>query len=174
MGRHLCTQRALLQPPSSALPSAGIGLVLEELRRAGFLNSTLVIYTSDNGIPFPSGRTNLYRSGTAEPLLLSSPEHTQRWGQVSSAFASLLGKSPWAGSRAVSKGHGQFPALPSSHSSLPLQMSRQPFWTGSPSPTLPTAYLARSGCSSQVNLSCRHWRRSSPGPPPSAARATTR
>uniref|UniRef100_A0A8B9R353 N-sulfoglucosamine sulfohydrolase n=1 Tax=Anas platyrhynchos TaxID=8839 RepID=A0A8B9R353_ANAPL len=72
----------------------GIGLVLEELRRAGFLNSTLVIYTSDNGIPFPSGRTNLYRSGTAEPLLLSSPEHTQRWGQVSSAFASLLDVTP--------------------------------------------------------------------------------
>ncbi|KAM6050041.1 N-sulfoglucosamine sulfohydrolase isoform 3-T3 [Theristicus caerulescens] len=68
----------------------GIGLVLEELRRAGFLNSTLVIYTSDNGIPFPSGRTNLYRSGTAEPLLISSPEHTERWGQVSQAFATLL------------------------------------------------------------------------------------
>lgn len=80
-------------PLSSALLSAGIGLVLEELRRAGFQNSTLVIYTSDNGIPFPSGRTNLYRAGTAEPLLISSPEHTGRWGQVSQAFASLLGKS---------------------------------------------------------------------------------
>ncbi|RMB95223.1 hypothetical protein DUI87_28210 [Hirundo rustica rustica] len=31
----------------------GIGLVLQELRHAGFLNSTLVIYTSDNGIPSP-------------------------------------------------------------------------------------------------------------------------
>ncbi|XP_074464267.1 N-sulfoglucosamine sulfohydrolase isoform X2 [Larus michahellis] len=72
----------------------GIGLVLEELRLAGFLNSTLVIYTSDNGIPFPSGRTNLYRSGTAEPLLISSPEHTARWGQVSQAFASLLDLTP--------------------------------------------------------------------------------
>lgn len=76
--------------------------MLEELRRAGVLNSTLVIYTSDNGIPFPSGRTNLYWSGTAEPLLLSSPEHPGRWGQVSSAFASLLGKrSLWGGSGAV-------------------------------------------------------------------------
>ncbi|NXF58664.1 SPHM sulfohydrolase, partial [Ciccaba nigrolineata] len=72
----------------------GIGLVLEELRRAGFHNSTLVIYTSDNGIPFPSGRTNLYRSGTAEPLLISSPEHTERWGQLSRAFASLLDLTP--------------------------------------------------------------------------------
>ncbi|NXJ16572.1 SPHM sulfohydrolase, partial [Odontophorus gujanensis] len=72
----------------------GIGLVLEELQHAGVLNSTLVIYTSDNGIPFPGGRTNLYRSGTAEPLLLSSPEHPGRWGQVSSAFASLLDLTP--------------------------------------------------------------------------------
>uniref|UniRef100_A0A7M4FJI0 N-sulfoglucosamine sulfohydrolase n=1 Tax=Crocodylus porosus TaxID=8502 RepID=A0A7M4FJI0_CROPO len=72
----------------------GIGLVLEELSHAGFLNSTLVIYTSDNGIPFPSGRTNLYHSGTAEPLLISSPKHTARWGQVSQAYASLLDLTP--------------------------------------------------------------------------------
>lgn len=52
-----------------------------------------MIYSSDNAIPFPGGRTNLYRSGTAQPLLLSSPEHPQRWGQVTPAFASLLGKS---------------------------------------------------------------------------------
>ncbi|XP_053939271.1 N-sulphoglucosamine sulphohydrolase isoform X1 [Cuculus canorus] len=72
----------------------GIGLVLEELQRAGFQNSTLVIYTSDNGIPFPGGRTNLYQSGTAEPLLISSPEHTKRWGQFSQAFTTLLDLTP--------------------------------------------------------------------------------
>uniref|UniRef100_A0A670HTI9 N-sulfoglucosamine sulfohydrolase n=1 Tax=Podarcis muralis TaxID=64176 RepID=A0A670HTI9_PODMU len=72
----------------------GLGLVLEELNNAGFRNTTLVIYTSDNGIPFPSGRTNLYWSGTAEPLLVSSPEHPARWGQVSSAYASLLDMTP--------------------------------------------------------------------------------
>ncbi|XP_038227539.1 N-sulphoglucosamine sulphohydrolase isoform X2 [Dermochelys coriacea] len=72
----------------------GIGLVLEELRSTGLHNSTLVIYTSDNGIPFPSGRTNLYWSGTAEPMLVSSPEHTERWGQVSQAYASLLDLTP--------------------------------------------------------------------------------
>ncbi|XP_012379518.2 N-sulphoglucosamine sulphohydrolase isoform X1 [Dasypus novemcinctus] len=69
----------------------GIGLVLQELRAAGVLNDTLVVFTSDNGIPFPSGRTNLYWSGTAEPLLVSSPEHPRRWGQVSEAPVSLLG-----------------------------------------------------------------------------------
>uniref|UniRef100_K9IKV6 Putative sulfatase n=1 Tax=Desmodus rotundus TaxID=9430 RepID=K9IKV6_DESRO len=72
----------------------GIGLVLQELRDAGLLNSTLVVFTSDNGIPFPSGRTNLYWPGSAEPLLVSSPEHPQRWGQVSEAHVSLLDLTP--------------------------------------------------------------------------------
>lgn len=41
----------------------GVGLVLEELNNADFKDNTLVIYTSDNGIPFPNGRTNLYDPG---------------------------------------------------------------------------------------------------------------
>lgn len=52
-----------------------------------------MIFTSDNGIPFPSGRTNLYRPGAAEPLLVSSPEHPSRWGQASEAYVSLLGRA---------------------------------------------------------------------------------
>ncbi|XP_069576646.1 N-sulphoglucosamine sulphohydrolase isoform X1 [Brachyistius frenatus] len=72
----------------------GVGLVLQELRDAGYENDTLVIYSSDNGIPFPNGRTNLYRSGTAEPMLVSSPEHRQRWGDTSGAFVSLLDITP--------------------------------------------------------------------------------
>lgn len=71
---------------------AGIGLVLQELRDAGYENDTLVIYSSDNGIPFPNGRTNLYHSGIAEPMLVSSPEHRGRWGATSQAYVSLLGK----------------------------------------------------------------------------------
>uniref|UniRef100_A0A3B3YNY5 Sulfatase N-terminal domain-containing protein n=1 Tax=Poecilia mexicana TaxID=48701 RepID=A0A3B3YNY5_9TELE len=72
----------------------GIGLVLQELREAGYDNDTLIIYSSDNGIPFPNGRTNLYRSGTAEPMLVSSPEHRERWGNTSQAFVSLLDITP--------------------------------------------------------------------------------
>ena len=57
-------------------------MFLAELHSAGFADNTLVMYTSDNGIPFPRGRTNLYEPGTAEPLLISSPFHRHRWGQV--------------------------------------------------------------------------------------------
>ncbi|XP_053473328.1 N-sulphoglucosamine sulphohydrolase [Ictalurus furcatus] len=72
----------------------GIGLVLQELRDAGFENDTLVMYSSDNGIPFPNGRTNLYHSGVAEPMIISSPEHRERWGQMSDAYVSLLDITP--------------------------------------------------------------------------------
>lgn len=41
----------------------GVGLILEELRQAGFEENTLVIFTSDNGIPFPGAKTNLYNPG---------------------------------------------------------------------------------------------------------------
>lgn len=68
----------------------GIGLVLQELSLAGHLNDTLILYTSDNGIPFPNGRTNLFDPGLAEPLLISSPRHKERWGKTSDSLVSLL------------------------------------------------------------------------------------
>ncbi|XP_071966015.1 N-sulphoglucosamine sulphohydrolase-like [Antedon mediterranea] len=72
----------------------GIGLVLSELQEAGHDKDTLIIYTSDNGIPFPSGRTNLYDPGMAEPMLVSSPDNNKRNGQVSEAMVSLLDITP--------------------------------------------------------------------------------
>lgn len=47
--------------------------MLEELKYFGYLNNTIIIYSSDNGPPFPSGRTNLYDPGIVEPLLISKP-----------------------------------------------------------------------------------------------------
>lgn len=34
----------------------GVGLIVKELQDAGLMNDTLIVYTSDNGPPFPSGR----------------------------------------------------------------------------------------------------------------------
>ena len=63
----------------------GIGMLLSELERVGHLNDTLIIYTADNGIPFPNAKTNLFEPGMGEPMLVSNPFVKQRWGQVSSA-----------------------------------------------------------------------------------------
>ena len=51
-------------------PILGIGLVLKELENHGVLDSTLVIYSSDNGIPFPAAKTNLYEQGNFKYHLL--------------------------------------------------------------------------------------------------------
>ena len=67
----------------------GVGLVLQALQEYGFSDDTLVLYSSDNGIPFPSGRTNLYDPGMAEPMIVSSPEARDRWGEISNAMPSL-------------------------------------------------------------------------------------
>ncbi|XP_033113986.1 N-sulphoglucosamine sulphohydrolase-like [Anneissia japonica] len=66
----------------------GVGLFLNELTSLGFLKNTLIIYTADNGIPFPNAKTNLYECGMGEPMMISSPSHTERWGQTSDALAS--------------------------------------------------------------------------------------
>ncbi|KAG4080106.1 hypothetical protein HA402_008177 [Bradysia odoriphaga] len=68
----------------------GVGLVLKELTAAGHQDDTLVIYTSDNGPPLPSGRTNLYDPGMREPMFISSPSHKKRRNQVTYAMTSLL------------------------------------------------------------------------------------
>ncbi|XP_033214400.1 N-sulphoglucosamine sulphohydrolase isoform X2 [Belonocnema kinseyi] len=68
----------------------GVGLVLKELEDAGFKDNTLVIYSSDNGIPFPNGRTNLYDSGMAEPMMISSPYHKKRRNEATHSMTSLL------------------------------------------------------------------------------------
>ncbi|CAG9763177.1 unnamed protein product [Ceutorhynchus assimilis] len=66
----------------------GVGLILKELK--DYLNNTLIIFSSDNGIPFPNGRTNLYDSGIAEPMFISSPYHKKRRNQITNSLASLL------------------------------------------------------------------------------------
>ncbi|XP_076183777.1 N-sulfoglucosamine sulfohydrolase isoform X1 [Ptiloglossa arizonensis] len=68
----------------------GVGLVLKELENAGFKDNTLVIYTSDNGIPFPNGRTNLYEAGLAEPMMIRSPIPNHRKNSVTYSLTSLL------------------------------------------------------------------------------------
>lgn len=47
--------------------------MLDELQKAGELDNTLVIVTSDNGMPFPRAKANLYEYGIHMPLAISWP-----------------------------------------------------------------------------------------------------
>lgn len=68
----------------------GVGLFMNELEEAGFADDTLVIFTSDNGIPFPLAKTNLYDPGQGEPFMISSPLHKDTWGKKTDAMASTM------------------------------------------------------------------------------------
>nr|XP_039266793.1 N-sulphoglucosamine sulphohydrolase-like [Styela clava] len=72
----------------------GVGLILKELENAGHTEDTLVIFTSDNGIPFPNGRTNLYESGTKEPFIVSNPLKKSSWGTHGDGVISTLDITP--------------------------------------------------------------------------------
>jgi arylsulfatase A-like enzyme len=47
--------------------------VIDAVEKAGVLDNTLVILTSDNGMPFPRAKSTLYQWGTREPLIALWP-----------------------------------------------------------------------------------------------------
>jgi N-sulfoglucosamine sulfohydrolase len=52
---------------------ATFGAVLDVLRETGHDDDTLVIFMSDNGIPFPGAKTTQYDPGTNLPLIVRKP-----------------------------------------------------------------------------------------------------
>lgn len=51
-----------------------IGEMLKRIEKAGQLDNTLVVVTSDNGMPFPRAKANLYDLGTRMPLAIRWPK----------------------------------------------------------------------------------------------------
>lgn len=62
--------------------------MLALLEQAGELEQTLVVVTSDNGMPFPRAKANLYDHGTRVPLAIAWPERIAG-GRVVTDFATL-------------------------------------------------------------------------------------
>lgn len=97
---------------------------MEELKKSGHEDDTLVIYSSDNGIPFPNGRTNLYDSGMAEPLFISSPFNKNRRNQVTHSLTSLLDVTPtildWFGVKQPKNSENDVHPILTGKSLLPL------------------------------------------------------
>jgi N-sulfoglucosamine sulfohydrolase len=78
----------------------GVGLVLKVLEKTKTLDNTLVVFLSDNGIPFPGAKTTLYDAGVRLPLIVKSPAQKKN-GVVCDAMASWTDLAPtlldWAG-----------------------------------------------------------------------------
>src|SRR4051794_33910319 len=70
----------------------GVGMVLNALDMAGLADDTLVIFTTDHGMPFPGAKATLYDRGLGVMLILRGPGvHS---GRVSNALVSHLDVYP--------------------------------------------------------------------------------
>jgi N-sulfoglucosamine sulfohydrolase len=72
---------------------AAIGLLLDEVKRAGEWDNTLVVISGDHGAPgFPHGKCNLYDFGTGVCLAIAGPG--VRGGRVVDDFVNLTDLAP--------------------------------------------------------------------------------
>jgi N-sulfoglucosamine sulfohydrolase len=78
---------------SIARVDRGIGRLVAALKATGHFDDTLLIFTSDNGPPFPGAKTNLYDSGTHLPLIVRAPEQKAR-SVVSQALVNWTDLTP--------------------------------------------------------------------------------
>ena len=70
-----------------------VGSILAILEKAGELDNTIVVVTSDNGMPFPRAKTNLYDFGMRLPLAVRWPERA-KGGRVIEDFVSFVDFAP--------------------------------------------------------------------------------
>ncbi|MCU0980140.1 MAG: sulfatase [Pirellulaceae bacterium] len=72
---------------------AAIGLLVDEVRKIGELDNTLIVISGDHGIPgFPHGKCNLYDFGTGVCLAIAGPG--VRGGRVVDDFVNLTDLAP--------------------------------------------------------------------------------
>lgn len=67
--------------------------LLDTLERRGVLDNTIVVVTSDNGMPFPRAKATLYDAGTHMPLAIRWPQRVKAGSKID-AFVSLTDLAP--------------------------------------------------------------------------------
>jgi N-sulfoglucosamine sulfohydrolase len=72
----------------------GVGMVLDALQEGGIRETTIVICTTDHGVPFPGMKGSLTDHGTGVLLILSAPSHGFDGGKVVDAMVSQMDVFP--------------------------------------------------------------------------------
>jgi N-sulfoglucosamine sulfohydrolase len=70
-----------------------IGQIMAELESQNALENTVIIYVSDNGMPFPRAKCTLYDSGIHTPLIVRWPKNIPA-GSVQTGLASSIDLAP--------------------------------------------------------------------------------
>ena len=71
-----------------------VGELLALLEKAGRLNNTIIVLTSDNGMPFPHAKANLYDHGTKVPLIISDYRNQYQKNSTNTSFVNLIDLMP--------------------------------------------------------------------------------
>lgn len=69
------------------------GQLIRLLEDSGELDNTIIVMTSDNGMPFPRAKANLYDYGTRMPLAIRWPEKISA-GRIITEFVSFIDLAP--------------------------------------------------------------------------------
>ncbi len=72
---------------------AHVGLICEQLKEQRVIDRTVIVYLSDNGMPFPRAKTTLYDSGIHTPLIVRYPPLVKP-GTVNDRLASVVDIAP--------------------------------------------------------------------------------
>ncbi len=73
---------------------AQLGKMLDELERRGMLRNTLIVVTSDNGMPFPRGKANDYDYSCHMPLAVMWQEGIRTPGRTETGYVSFVDYAP--------------------------------------------------------------------------------
>jgi arylsulfatase A-like enzyme len=71
-----------------------VGRALASLEELGELDNTMVVMSSDHGMPFPRSKSNLYDSGARVPLAISFGSKIKAPGRTVQDFVSLIDLAP--------------------------------------------------------------------------------
>ncbi|MGL5095689.1 MAG: sulfatase/phosphatase domain-containing protein, partial [Planctomycetia bacterium] len=71
----------------------GVGAVMNAVEKSGRDGETLVVFLSDNGMPFPGAKTNIYDPAVRLPLIVRTPKD-KRPGATTDAMASWVDVTP--------------------------------------------------------------------------------
>ncbi len=71
-----------------------VGVILDELKKAGELDNTMLVLTGDNGVNMPRGKTHCYDIAVRAPLMIRWPAGIAKPGRVVEDFVGQIDFAP--------------------------------------------------------------------------------